>query len=127
MAAYVCTQNDFLNSQSGQVKIQAIKNNINPFYSWYLNERFLKAFYYEVASPPYSASLPKCYERLLDFFVNAKLMNQINDSETLRLAKELDLLKSIPNPFDNIGDLLKYVPIILVLVGVGYFINAVKK
>lgn len=123
----ICKQADFINSATGQATIQAFKNNINPFYSWYLDEKFLKAFYFQAAEPPYSASITNCYERLLNFFINAKLQNQVNDSETLRLAKELDLLKSIPNPFDSIGDLLKYLPMILVLVGVGYFINAVKK
>lgn len=123
---YICNQADFLNSSYGKSKVAALKNNIVPFYSWYLDEKFLRAFYINVVSVV-SPSVEKCYERLLDFFISKKLENKVNDQKTLQIAKQLDLLHSEYTLFDGISDLVKYLPLILLIGVTAYGINAIKK
>lgn len=123
---YDCTEQAFKNNQAKFSKQLAIETNIKPFYSWYYSTKFLSAFYTEM-----TGQVDNCYERLLDFFVNAKLEGIANDKDTERIGYELDLLHNQTSFFGDLGDainsIIKYAPALMLVVGIGYFINAVKK
>lgn len=107
------------------------------FNSYYFSSKFLLDFYSsemnEKGLVP-DVNILSCYERTLDFWVTERLKRLYNESEVNRIAKELDVLHNESNPLydlgsalGNLSDLIKYIPLIFLVVGFGYFINAVKK
>lgn len=107
------------------------------FNSYYFSSKFLLDFYsseMNIRSLVPDVNILSCYERTLDFWVTERLKRLYNESEVVRIAKELDILHNESNALydlgsmlGNFGDLIKYIPLILLVIGAGYLINAVKK
>jgi hypothetical protein len=107
------------------------------FNSYYFSSKFLLDFYsneMEIKGFVADANILSCYERTLDFWVTERLKRLYNESEVIRIAKELNVLHNESNVLYDLGsmignfsDLIKYIPLILLVIGAGYLINAVKK
>ena len=132
-----CTKQAFDTNPAKYAKKNLIIEKCKPENSLFFEYQFLLDFYVntmnEEGKEP-DLSTVQCYEKLLDFWAAARLQRLYNESEVVRIGKELDVLHSENNfwgdlgsAFSDLGSLLKYAPYVLGAIAVGYLINAVKK
>ena len=131
---YDCTKQAFDSNPVKYAKKNWIVKYCKPENSGYLSSKFLIDFYQNEQTANgkgIDAEVLACYEKTLDFWVKERINRFYNEAQIGQIAKELEALHNQPNFWYDFGsglnNILKYLPVIL-LVGVGaYFINAIKK